>query len=132
MFDQTPEAYVLGQVAYERRARGADLTSVEGGRLDARARREASPAFLLVVRYVVVLAVVLFLAGGISVTLTSGTVALLQTNATTSSQIKEARALNDDLRIERSLLTRGDRISRIATQNLGMVYASDAEVLRLD
>ncbi len=132
MFDQIQEEYILGQVAYDRRARGADLTPVEGGRLDARARREASPAFLQAVRYVVAFAVVLLLAGGISVTLTSNTVALLQTNAMTSSQIKEARTQNDDLRIERSLLTQGDRISRIATQNLGMVYASDAEVLRLD
>lgn len=129
---QTSEAFQLDELAYDRRARGASLTPVEGGRLDARARREVSPALMRMVGYLVALAIALFVAGGISVALTSGTVAILQTNASTTSQIKQTRAQNGDLRIERSLLTRGDRISKIATQNLGMVYASDARSIELD
>lgn len=126
------EAIDFEQVAYEQQVYGMPLRPVEGGHLDSRARREVSPALVRVLSYLAALAIVLFVAGSVSVALTSGTVALLQSNASTSSQIKDMRAQNDDLRIERSLLTRGDRITRIATQNLNMVYASDAQVLNLD
>jgi cell division protein FtsL len=74
----------------------------------------------------------LFAAGGMSVALTSGTVGLLRENAKTASHIKELRTQNDDLRIERSQLVGNERISRIATQNLGMVYASDAMIIDVE
>lgn len=125
------EAYELNEFGLEQQAWQVPLYPLEGGQLDARARREVSPALVRIVSYVAALAVALFLAGGISVALTSSTVALLQSNASVSSQIKELDAQNGDLRIERSLLTQGDRITRIATQNLGMVYANDAQVLEL-
>ncbi len=126
------EAYELNSNAPERAQGRVSLRAIDGGRLDARARREVSPSLVRVVSFLAALAIVLFVAGGISVALTSGTVALLQANSTTSSSIKEIEAQNGDLRIERSLLTRADRITRIAEQNLGMVYASDAHVIELD
>ena len=125
------EAYQLDGAARAPQALPRTLRSVEGGRLDARARREVSPALVRIVGILATLAIVLFVAGGVSVALTSGTVALLQSNAAVGSQIKDVSAQNGDLRIERSLLTRADRITRIATQNLGMVYASDAHTIEL-
>ncbi len=129
---QTAEAYSYDGLAYERELTPDVLTPLEGGRLDARARRGVSPALVRVIGYVVAVAIALFVAGGVSVALTSGTVALLQTNAATTSQIKQTRAQNGDLRIERSLLTSSDRISKIATQNYGMVYANDAQMIAID
>lgn len=126
------EAYELESLDYELQTWQAPLSPIEGGRMDAHARREVSPALVRAIRYVAALAIVLFMAGGLSVALTSGTVALLQSNAATSSEIKEITAQNGDLRIERSLLTRGDRITLIAEQKLGMVYASNARVIDLD
>lgn len=108
------------------------LTPVEGGRLDARARREASPLLSRVVKFLAAVALVLFVAGGISIAVTSGTVGFLQESAQTASNIKELRATNDNLRIERSRLKGSERISRIATQNLGMVYASDADTIEVE
>lgn len=113
-------------------ADGRSLTMMDGGSLDARARQGVSPAFSS--RVVLALAaLVLFVAlGSVRVALTTGTVSLLQANEAVSSQIKEYRLANDDLRIECSLLCRSERIGRIATQNLGMVHASEAERLVLD
>jgi cell division protein FtsL len=75
---------------------------------------------------------VLFVAiGSASVALTSNAVAILQCNNTLESYNTTLTAANDDLRIERSLLTRADRVSRIATQNLHMVYAQDAQHFEL-
>lgn len=128
---QTTEAFDLYANNSAYRQDAASLTSVEGGKLDAHARREVSPLFVRVVTCVSVLAIVLFMAGGLGVALTSGTVALLQTNSSTVSNIKDIKSQNDSLRMERSRLTQSERISRIATQNLGMVYASDARVIEV-
>lgn len=107
------------------------FVAVEGGGLDARVREGVSPALTRAVSLAVVVVLSLFALGSISVAFTSGAVAILRDNATVTSQIKEVRAANDDLRIECSLLSRADRVSRIATQNLGMVYAADAGQLNL-
>lgn len=125
------EAYELEEYAYPQPQRVPAFSPVEGGNLDAQARKEVSPWMVRMVSYVAMLAITLFVAGGISVALTSGTVSLLQSNNAVSSMIKEVDAQNGDLRIERSLLVRADRITRIAEQNLGMVYASDAQALEL-
>ena len=41
------------------------------------------------------------------------------------SELKEARSLQDDLRVQRSVLSSASRIDRIATQSYGMVLAGD-------
>ncbi|MBR3327931.1 MAG: cell division protein FtsL [Atopobiaceae bacterium] len=110
----------------------ANFTAIEGESLDANARQGVRPLFMRIVSCLVAVALVAFAFGGTAVWLTSGTVAILQQNNALSSQIKDTRNLNDDLRIECSLLSRSERISQIATQNLGMVYASTADRVSVD
>lgn len=109
-----------------------EFVAVEGGRLDAKARMGVRPLFAKLVMSAVLVGVLSFGLGGLAVFLTSGTVSLLQQNNALSSQIKDERALNGEMRIERSLLTRSERITQIATQNLGMVYANTADRLDLN
>lgn len=125
------EAYAFESVAVQQEWRESPLVPVEGGRLDAKARSGISADVVRAITRIAMLAISLFVAGSMSIALTSGTVGMLQTNANLSSQIKETRIANDDLRIECSLLSSAERISRIATQNLGMVYASKVEVIEL-
>ena len=106
------------------------LNVLEGGGLDQMARRSASPTFLKAAVCAVALMITLFIVGSVSIALTSGSVSILQSNETLSSQISQAEDANADLRIACSLLSSSDRIGRIATQNLHMVYAS--EVVHLD
>ncbi len=94
---------------------------VSGGGLDARVRAGITPTFLARVRAVLVVAAVLIVVGMVRVALSSATVSLLQSNVDLSTQIEDAQALNNKLRIERSVLSSNSRISRIATQNYGMV-----------
>ena len=104
---------------------------VTGGGLDARARAGVSPRFVARVRAVVAPAAVLVVLGMARVAITSATVALLTSNASLSEQISEAQTLNEQLRIERSVLSSNARISRIATQNYGMVLSSEFVTLDL-
>lgn len=120
------EAPDFGYEALDRR----EFVTYEGGRLDSEARSAARPAFFRLIRCLVIMAVSAVLVGGVAVSLTSGTVALLQQNEVMSSQINEVRSTNGDLRIACSLLSRSERITQIATQNLGMVHVSTAD--RLD
>ena len=106
------------------------LNVLEGGGLDQMARRSASPTFLKAAVCAVALMITLFIVGSVSIALTSGSVSILQSNETLSSQISQAADANADLRIACSLLSSSDRIGRIATQNLHMVYAN--EVVHLD
>ena len=48
-----------------------------------------------------------------------------------SAQIDEATSLNEQLRVQRSVLSSNSRISRIASQNYGMVLTSDAVTIDL-
>ena len=104
---------------------------VSGGGLDARARRGVAPEFLARVKAVVACALVFFALGACRVALTSAAVAALQGNATLKTQITEAKTTNDSLMVERSALSSNARISRIATQNLGMVLSTDTETVTL-
>ena len=106
------------------------LNVLEGGGLDQMARRSASPTFLKAAICAVALMVTLFIVGSLSIALTSGSVSILQSNETISAQISQAEDANADLRIACSLLSSSDRIGRIATQNLHIVYAN--EVVHLD
>ena len=104
---------------------------VSGGGLDARARRGVAPEFLARVKAVVACALVFFALGACRVALTSAAVAALQGNATLKTQITEAKTTNDSLMVERSALSSNARISRIATQNLGMVLSTDTETVNI-
>ena len=108
---------------YERPATSFEVVS--GGGLDAQARRGVSHEFLARARTVAAVALFLFVLGLARVALSAATVAVLQTNSDLTTQIEEAEKLSSDLRIERSVLSSNARISRIATQNYGMVLPSD-------
>ncbi|MEE0026656.1 MAG: hypothetical protein U0J70_03625 [Atopobiaceae bacterium] len=108
------------------------FTPVEGGKYDRDLRRSAQPSMVGVLAYVAAIVLVLFIAGGITVAVTSGTVGRLASNKSTQAQIEELSEFNSELRIERSMLRGADRISKLAEQNLGMVYASDARTLELE
>lgn len=133
---QGSEAYSF-DVAERRRERveernRASFEVVTGGGLDARVREGVSHQFFRRVCAVLAVAAVLFVLGAARVALTAGTSALLAQNADLKSQITEAETLNDDLKITRSVLSSNSRIARIATQNLGMVLASNREVITLE
>lgn len=108
-----------------------DLTVHEGGRLDARAREGASSAFVSVVRSLAVLAVAFALLGVARVGLISATVSCLRDISSAESTVAQARVTRTELQVERSALSSVDRIQRIATQNYGMVYASDVDTITL-
>lgn len=104
---------------------------VTGGGLDARARQGVSPQFVRLV--VSVVATVAFLAAlnAVSVFLTSQAVATMRVGNTLKAEVETAQSLRDDLKIERAVLSSNSRISRIATQNYGMVLSSGSVALDL-
>lgn len=107
------------------------FVTVEGGGLDARVREGVSATLTRTVGVVIAAALTLFSVGTMSVATTSATVAVLESNSKTSSNIKALEMENDDLRIACSILSSSDRVHRIATQNLGMTYAADATHFQL-
>ena len=107
------------------------FVTVEGGGLDARVREGVSATLTRTVGLVIAAALTLFIVGTLSVATTSATVAVLEGNSQTSSDIKALEMENDDLRIACSILSSSDRVHRIATQNLGMTYAADATHFQL-
>ena len=74
---------------------------------------------------VLLVAALLVGLGLVRVTLTAATVGLLEQNSTLKTQIAEAQTLGSDLSIERSVLSSNARISRIATQNYGMLLPTE-------
>lgn len=115
----------------ERVEQRPSFSVVTGGGLDARARAGVSPQFLHRVRTVVVCALVFLALGACRVALSTATVSTLQANSALRSQIKEAQTLNEDLQVEKSVLSSSSRISRIATQNYGMTLSTNREVVDL-
>lgn len=110
----------------QRRARPS-FEVVEGAGLDARVRRGVSASFLARIRIVAVVAVILAVIGIARVGVFAAAVSVLSENATMRSDLKEARSTEDELKIERSVLSSSSRIDRIATQNYGMVRADSTE-----
>lgn len=101
----------------------------DGAGLDSRARAGVSARFVARLKAVVVVACVLVTLGACRVALCSSTVTLLEQNASTRTDIKTAQTLEDDLKVQRSVLSSNSRIVRIATQNYGMVKSTDDETL---
>lgn len=131
---QGSEAQVLGSAARRERLERQAAPSfevVDGGGLDARARAGVSPVFLARLRAVLLAAAVFIVLGMVRVGISAATVTLLSSNADLRAQIEESESLNDQLRVQRSVLSSNARISRIATQNYGMVLSSDAVTVDL-
>lgn len=98
------------------------LEVLEGEGLDARERKTLNQSskftfylFLSVVAIVSLLAVA-------RVQLTVQCVAALSENAQLQTEVSEAKDRVQSLAVEKSTLGSAERIERIATQNLGMVY----------
>ncbi len=129
---QGSEAYSMSvERQYQERPQPS-LEVVPGGGLDARARAGVSPLFVARLRVALAVAAVLITLGVARVALSAATVSLLQESAELSTQISEAQTLNNELRAERSALASNSRISRIATQNYGMVLSTESVTLTLD
>lgn len=126
---QGSEAMSMGAAERRRerleRQEAPSFEVVTGGGLDARVRAGVSPVFVARLRAALVVFAALLALGMARVALSSATISLLSSNAQLSSQIESAESLNDQLRVQRSVLSSNARISRIATQNYGMVLSGD-------
>lgn len=125
------EAFRLENVdrAYEQQQVRPAFDVIEGGGADARVRRGISEGFLFRVVITLVAVSAFVLAGVARVSLTTLTVSELSENGTLESQIAEFESTNSDMRIECSILSSSSRINKIASQNYGMVLATEHEIL---
>ena len=118
--------YAEGGRALEQEQARPSLSVLPGGGLDARARRGVSRDYLSKVARVFAVFAVFAAIGFVRVGVSSATVAALTENSALRSEVNDAKNLNDDLKIERAVLSSNSRIARIATQNYGMVLSNDA------
>lgn len=100
---------------------------VEGRGLDARARQGLSPAFVRRAKIAVAVVVAVMALAVVRLGMFAATVSVLSDNASMRTELKSARATQDELRVERSVLSSSSRIERIATKAYGMVPAPSAE-----
>ena len=129
------EAFDLDVVEgrHPRQDRGrAPFEVVEGGGLDARARRGVSSQFVAAFRVTLCLIAAVFVLGGSRVLISTATVRVLEANLGISQSIEETKVANENLQIVRSSLCRSSRIDRIATQNYGMVFATSTDTIQVD
>lgn len=104
----------------------------EGSGLDARAREGVSPQFLKRAQQLVLIGIVIAIFFALRITIFSAAAAQLNANNALREQVNTAVQLERDLKVTTSTLSSSNRIDNIATQNYGMVRASDTEVLSLD
>ena len=124
----------MGTEAYDLDAsRGAfapqgarSFETIEGAGLDARERAGVSRQVLSTLKILAVVAAVFMVLSAARVGVFTYAATILSQNSTMRSELKEARSLQDDLRVQRSVLSSASRIDRIATQSYGMVLAGDS------
>lgn len=102
---------------------------VRGGGLDTEAKRSVSRVFVNKVMLTVALVSFVCILGAIRVALSVATVSTLSQNNVTKSEIATLQDTQDQLRVTHSILSAETRISRIASQNYGMVYQANREVI---
>lgn len=123
----------MGTEAYDLDAsRGAfapqgarSFETIEGAGLDARERAGVSRQVLSALKVLAAVAAVFMVLSAARVGVFTYAATILSQNSTMRSELKEARSLQDDLRVQRSVLSSASRIDRIATQSYGMVLAGD-------
>ncbi len=123
----------MGTEAYDLDAsRGAfapqgarSFETIEGAGLDARERAGVSRQVLSTLKVLAAIAAVFMVLSAARVGVFTYAATILSQNSTMRSELKEARFLQDDLRVQRSVLSSASRIDRIATQSYGMVLAGD-------
>lgn len=118
----------LGE-ATPRREQRASFEVVEGAGLDHLERRGVSPQFIANLKLAAAVCVALVVLCVARIGVYSMAVGTLASNESMRSELKQTVALEDDLRIQRSVLSSTQRIDRIATQSYGMVAANGAEKL---
>ncbi len=102
---------------------------IEGEGLDRQARSSLDPSWKRAFHvFLVVLAVISALAVA-RVQLTVQCVEALSENAQLQAEVADAREQVQSLAVESSTLSSLERIERIATQNLGMVYVGTGQPL---
>lgn len=124
----------MGTEAYDLDAsRGAfapqgarSFETIEGAGLDARERAGVSRQVLSTLKILAVVAAVFMVLSATRVGVFTYAATILSQNSTMRSELKEARSLQDDLRVQRSVLSSASRIDRIASQSYGMVLAGDS------
>lgn len=117
--------YAERRRARQQRQAAPSFEVVSGGGLDAKVRSGVSYEFLVRVAVVCSIALALLVIGAVRVVLSTATVSALRANATLRTEVSEAQSLNDELKIERAVLSSSTRIGRIATQNYGMVFSGE-------
>lgn len=123
----------MGTEAYDLDAsRGAfapqgarSFETIEGAGLDARERAGVSRQVLSTLKVLAAVAAVFMVLSAARVGVFTYAATILSQNSTMRSELKEARSLQDDLRVQRSVLSSASRIDRIATQSYGMILAGD-------
>lgn len=118
----------LGE-ATPRREQRTSFEVVEGAGLDHLERRGVSPQFIANLKLAAAVCVVLVVLCVARIGVYSMAVGTLASNESMRRELKQTVALEDDLRIQRSVLSSTQRIDRIATQSYGMVAANGAEKL---
>ncbi len=98
---------------------------VEGAGLDSAVRRGVAPERLAAFRLALACVAVFLVLGVARVAVTAATVQTLEANSGLAGQVSAAK----ELRIEAAVLSNNSRITTIATENLGMVYAGAGESL---
>ena len=132
-YDNAARRYDVAMPARPQREpeRRREFEVVEGRGLDARVREGVSRDFLGKVKLVLVCMLAVLILGGIRVGLLAASVASLQQSTILRSQIEEAENLEVELKVEHSMLNSTARIERIATQNYGMVLASETATITI-
>lgn len=118
----------LGEATPQRAAR-TSFEVVEGSGLDHLERRGVSSQFVANLKLAAIICAALVVLCVARIGVYSMAVGTLANNETMRTELKQTRALEDDLRIQRSVLSSSQRIDRIATQSYGMVLAGGAEKL---
>ena len=118
----------LGEAIPQRAAR-TSFEVVEGSGLDHLERRGVSSQFVANLKLAAIVCAALVVLCVARIGVYSMAVGTLASNETMRTELKQTRALEDDLRIQRSVLSSSQRIDRIATQSYGMVLAGGAEKL---
>ena len=102
---------------------------VEGAGLDSAVRRGVAPERLAAFRLALACVAVFLVLGVARVAVTAATVQTLEANSGLAGQVSAAEDTAKELRIEAAVLSNNSRITTIATENLGMVYAGAGESL---
>lgn len=118
----------LGEATPQRAAR-TSFEVVEGSGLDHLERRGVSSQFVANLKLAAIICAAFVVLCVARIGVYSMAVGTLASNETMRTELKQTRALEDDLRIQRSVLSSSQRIDRIATQSYGMVLAGGAERL---